>query len=68
MSYLVVTCKRCGRRKILSLKGRPIPRVTACPYCSYRISVKDAHFVVFNDYEKARSYWLQGIHRRLVSQ
>jgi len=62
VSYLVVTCKRCARRKVLSLKGKGIPRSTRCPYCGNLIVIKDSHFALFNDYGEARGYALRGSH------
>jgi len=65
VSYLVVTCKRCARRKIVSLKGRNIPRSTKCPYCGALIVIKESHFALFDDYEGARGYVLRGYHAPL---
>lgn len=60
LSYLVVTCKRCARRRVLSLKGRGVPRSTRCPYCGNLIVVRESHFALFDDYGRARDYALRG--------
>lgn len=68
MSYLVATCRKCSGRKILSLKGRSIPSTTKCPYCGSTIRLKEAHFLLFNDYSQAREYWLKGKPRSSKTQ
>ncbi|MEM1690035.1 MAG: hypothetical protein QW794_00465 [Thermosphaera sp.] len=66
MSYLVVSCKHCSGRKIISLKGRFLPYFTRCPYCGVWINLRETHFAIFDDYRRARDYWLKGLRDKPV--
>ncbi|MEM4853496.1 MAG: hypothetical protein QXQ60_08000 [Thermofilum sp.] len=60
MSYLVVACRRCAGRRVVSLKGRSVPGSVRCPYCGSRIVVKESPFALFSSFGEAREYALRG--------